>query len=88
MMGAMLVLLFALQCAVAGPSAVYVVSIGLELLDIGPSGVGCLEGINRGAVMELSDMDEASALCVRYAEILGGTLELDLRVVDQSDDAE
>lgn len=40
-----LVLLFALQCAVAGASAVYVVSIGLELLDIGPSGVGYLDGI-------------------------------------------
>ena len=39
------------------------------------------------AVMELSDMDEAIAMCRRYAEILGGTLEIDVRVVDQSDDA-
>jgi len=39
------------------------------------------------AVMELSGMAEAIELCRRYAEILGGTLEIDLRVVDQSDDA-
>jgi hypothetical protein len=35
------------------------------------------------AVLELSDMDEAIAMCRRYAEILGGTLEIDVRVVDQ-----
>jgi hypothetical protein len=34
------------------------------------------------AVMELSGMDEAIALCRRYAEILGGTLEIDVRPVD------
>ena len=34
------------------------------------------------AVMELSGMDEAIALSCRYAEILGGTLEIDLRLVD------
>lgn len=39
------------------------------------------------AVMELSGMDEAIALCRPYAEILGGTLEIDVRVVDQDDDA-
>lgn len=33
------------------------------------------------AVMELSGMDEAISLCRRYAEILGGTLEIDLRLV-------
>ncbi|HEY4187658.1 MAG TPA: YciI family protein [Polyangia bacterium] len=38
------------------------------------------------AVMELSGMDEAIALCRRYAEILGGTLEIDVRVVDPSDE--
>jgi hypothetical protein len=38
------------------------------------------------AVMEMSDMDEAIAMCRRYAEILGGTLEIDLRIVDQDDD--
>ena len=38
------------------------------------------------AVMELSDMDDAIALCRRYAEILGGTLEIDVRLVDQDDD--
>jgi hypothetical protein len=34
------------------------------------------------SLMELADMDEAIALCRRYAEILGGTLEIDLRLVD------
>jgi hypothetical protein len=34
------------------------------------------------AVMELSSMDEAIELCRRYAEILGGTLEVDLRLVE------
>jgi len=38
------------------------------------------------AVLELSGMDEAIELCRRYAEILGGTLEIDVRLVDQSDD--
>ena len=37
------------------------------------------------AVMELADMDEAIELCRRYAAILGGTLEIDLRQVDQSE---
>jgi hypothetical protein len=37
------------------------------------------------AVLELSDMDEAIAVCRRYAEILGGTLEIDVRLVDQDD---
>jgi hypothetical protein len=37
------------------------------------------------AVMELSGMDEAIELCKRYAAILGGTLEIDLRLVDLSD---
>jgi hypothetical protein len=34
------------------------------------------------AVMELSGVDEAIALCRRYAEVLGGTLEIDVRLVD------
>jgi hypothetical protein len=38
------------------------------------------------AVMELADMDEAVELCRRYAAILGGTLEIDLRQVDQRDE--
>jgi hypothetical protein len=38
------------------------------------------------AVMELSGMDEAIEMCRRYAEILGGTLEIDVRVVDNDDD--
>ena len=39
------------------------------------------------AVMDLSGMDEAMALCRRYGEILGGTLEIDVRLVDQDDEA-
>ena len=34
------------------------------------------------AVMELSSMDEAVEMCRRYAEILGGTLEIDIRLVE------
>jgi hypothetical protein len=34
------------------------------------------------AVMDLSGMDEAIELCRAYAEILGGTLEIDVRLVD------
>jgi hypothetical protein len=33
------------------------------------------------SIMELADFDEAIALCRPYAAILGGTLEIDLRVV-------
>jgi hypothetical protein len=36
------------------------------------------------AVLELADVDEAVALCQPYAEILGGNLEMDVRLVDQS----
>src|SRR5262245_17663965 len=39
------------------------------------------------AVMEMSGMDEAIARCRRYAEILGGTLEIDVRLVDQDHEA-
>jgi hypothetical protein len=38
------------------------------------------------AVMELADMDEAIAMCRRYTEILGGTLEIDVRLVDPDED--
>ena len=34
------------------------------------------------AVMELSGMEEAVEMCRRYAEILGGTLEIDVRPVE------
>ena len=34
------------------------------------------------AVMELSGMDEAVDMCRRYADILGGNLEIDVRLVD------
>ncbi len=36
-------------------------------------------------VMELPGMDDAIAFCRPYAKILGGTLEMDVRVVDHSD---
>jgi len=39
------------------------------------------------AILDLSGIDEALELCRRYARILGGTLEIDVRVVDQTDDA-
>jgi hypothetical protein len=39
------------------------------------------------AVMELSSMEEAIELCRSYAQLLGGTLELDLRLVDQEANA-
>ncbi|HEY7374744.1 MAG TPA: YciI family protein [Polyangia bacterium] len=35
------------------------------------------------SVLELDGMDEAIAQCRRYARILGGTLEIDVRLVDQ-----
>src|SRR5262245_6107094 len=35
------------------------------------------------AVLDLSGFDEAITLARRYAEILGGTLEMDIRLVDQ-----
>lgn len=39
------------------------------------------------AVMELTGTDEAIDMCRRYAKILGGTLEIDLRLVELGDDA-
>jgi hypothetical protein len=38
------------------------------------------------SVMELGDMDEAIALCRPYAAILGGTLEIDIRPLDMSEE--
>jgi hypothetical protein len=40
------------------------------------------------AVMELSGMEEALEVCRAYAEISGGTLEMDLRLVDSDGAAE
>jgi hypothetical protein len=37
------------------------------------------------ALLELSSMEEAIALCRSYAEILGGTLEIDARIVEQEE---
>jgi hypothetical protein len=37
------------------------------------------------SVLELAGIDEALELCRRYAAILGGTLEIDLRLVEQAD---
>ena len=39
------------------------------------------------AILDLSGIDEALDLCRNYAVILGGTLEIDVRLVDQTDDA-
>jgi hypothetical protein len=39
------------------------------------------------AILDLSDMAEALELCRNYAAILGGTLEIDVRVVDHTGDA-
>ncbi len=58
-----------------------------DLLTIDGPFVESKELIGGFAVMELSGMDEAIELCRRYAEILGGTLEIDLRLVDQDDGA-
>jgi hypothetical protein len=38
------------------------------------------------AILELAGMDDAVELARRYAEILGGTLEMDVRLVDQDDE--
>lgn len=38
-------------------------------------------------VVDLADVDEAVAFCVPYAAILGGDLEMDVRVVDARDGA-
>lgn len=39
------------------------------------------------AVLDLADVDEAIAVCRRYAAILGGTLEVDIRRIDEEGDA-
>ena len=39
------------------------------------------------AVMDFPSVDEAIEMCRGYAEILGGTLEIDVRLVDQDDAA-
>ncbi len=39
------------------------------------------------AVLELTDMDEAIAMCRRYADILGGTLEIDIRLIETGETA-
>jgi len=39
------------------------------------------------AVLEMSGMDEVIEMSKRYAEILGGTLEMDARIVEEGDDA-
>jgi hypothetical protein len=57
----------------------------LSVLD-GPF-VESKELIGGFAIMELSSMDEAIAMCRRYAKILGGTLEIDVRGVEAGADA-
>jgi hypothetical protein len=39
------------------------------------------------ALLRLASMEEAIALCRRYAEILGGTLEIDIRPMQEPDEA-
>lgn len=39
------------------------------------------------SIMELGSIEEAIELCRVYADILGGTLEIDIRVVDMEDEA-
>jgi hypothetical protein len=39
------------------------------------------------AVLELSGIDEALDVCRKYAKILGGTLEIDVRLAESGDDA-
>jgi hypothetical protein len=39
------------------------------------------------AVMEFADADEAIAMCRRYAAILGGTLEIDIRTIELGEGA-
>ena len=39
------------------------------------------------AVLDLKDIEEAIDVSKRYAKILGGTLEVDLRLVDTTEDA-
>jgi len=41
-----------------------------------------MELIGGFSVMEQSSIDEVIALCRAYAEILGGTLEIDVREVE------
>jgi hypothetical protein len=57
----------------------------MQLID-GPF-VESKELIGGFAVMELSGMDEAIAIAKRYAALMGGTLEVDLRPVDLETDA-
>jgi hypothetical protein len=40
------------------------------------------------AVLDLSGMEEAVEMCRSYAAILGGTFEIDVRIVDLSDDSQ
>lgn len=57
----------------------------LQVID-GPF-VESKELIGGFAMLELTGMDEALELCRRYAEILGGTLEIDVRPVAQDEEA-
>ena len=45
------------------------------------------ELIDGFAVLELSEMDEAIAMCRTYAAILGGTLEIDVRPLGEPETA-
>jgi hypothetical protein len=75
---------FRLQPSARGKRLVFT-NNKLQVID-GPF-VESKELIGGFAIMELSDMDDAIELCKRYAEILGGTLEIDVRLLDQDGDA-
>lgn len=74
----------ALQPSAKGKRLVFT-SNNLRVID-GPF-VESKELIGGFAVMELTGMDEALELCRRYAEVSGGTLEIDVRLVDPDDGA-
>jgi hypothetical protein len=72
-----------LQSSAKGKRLVFT-SNNLRVVD-GPF-VESKELIGGFAVLDLSGIEEAIELCRRYAEILGGTLEMDVRLVDPEQD--
>jgi len=72
-----------LQSSAKGKRLVFT-SNDLRVVD-GPF-VESKELIGGFAVLDLSGIEEAIELCRRYAEILGGTLEMDVRLVDPEQD--
>ena len=69
----------------AGAKRLFFTNNDLRIID-GPFAES-KELIGGFCVIDLSGWDEAIAMCRRYAKILGGTLEIDMRTVDQTEDA-